>query len=150
MDDVITFTDGDGSVVTLNCGNDRCLQSGTGLDGNPIEGENGMLIVSVADDNLAEVEGGEVDGLDVDGEVTDVSDGFVSEDGSPLQVGEDAGPLGLLDLDTLDEDALQGLVDTIDGLLGDQLTEDMLGDNGILDVEDLLGGGLFGGGGLLG
>lgn len=150
VDDVITFTDGDGSVVTMNCGNDRCLQSGTGLDGSPIEGENGLLIVSVADDNLAEVEAGEVDGLDVDGEVTDVSDGFVSEDGNPLQVGEDAGPLGLLDLDTLDEDALQGVVDVIDDLLGDQLTEDMLGDNGILDVEDLLGGGLFGGGGLLG
>jgi hypothetical protein len=40
------------------------------------------------------------------GEVTDVSEGFQSTDGGVLEVAEEGVPLQLLDLDTLDEDAL--------------------------------------------
>lgn len=68
----------------------------------------------------------------------------MSEDGDPLEVAEGGVPLDVLDLDGLDQASLDGLVDLIDSLLGDLLSEDMLGGNGILDVEDLLGGGLFG------
>jgi hypothetical protein len=143
-DDAINLADGDGTVLTLNCGNDRCLQDDTGLDGSPILGDDGLLVVGVADDNLVELGSGAVDGLDVDGEVTDVSEGVVSEDGDPLEVAEGGVPLDVLDLDGLDQASLDGLVDLIDSLLGDLLSEDMLGGNGILDVEDLLGGGLFG------
>jgi hypothetical protein len=58
-----------------------------------------------------EPDNGDLGGVDVvdtnaSGEVTDVSEGFQSTDGGVLEVAEEGVPLQLLDLDTLDEDAL--------------------------------------------
>lgn len=95
-DDTLTLLDSDGTLVTLDCGNNRCLQGDGSLLGERILGDDGVHYVRVAGDNLVRIEAGDVEGLDLDARIVELSDGFVSADGGRLRLGKHGCPLELV------------------------------------------------------
>jgi hypothetical protein len=92
-DDTLTLLDSDGTLATLDCGNNRCRQGDGSLLGERILGDDGVHYVRVAGDNLVRLEAGDVEGLDLDARIVELSDGFVSADGGRLRLGKHGCPL---------------------------------------------------------
>lgn len=60
-------------LVTLDCGHSRCQLADNlvdGLVGERIRGDDGILYVGVANDNLVQLKAGEVSGLDLDARIS--------------------------------------------------------------------------------